>query len=468
MDLKAPPRKLRSWEAAALSIGFMGPVLAMALNGIGVAGLVGTAVPLTFLVAFAGTCLIAYGFVRLTRKFNHAGSVYALAGHTIGPRAGFFGGFALLGTYLAFAACTLAACGVFFGAWLDQSGIANKTPWILVSAAAGVLVLLANLRESRFVTSILLAIGGTGILLMLGLGVVILYQVSTGAAPVSEPADLTPFTFAGTTPGIIMTASVFAFLSWAGFESCASLGEETRNPKKAIPLALGGSVVGAGIIYVFIMYVQTVGFGNSAAGAAGFAASESSLTQLAAQYIGPGYAQLLAFSAFAVAFASTLSSTASGARLVFALARDGFGPASLGKLNPKTGTPTRAVVAVFAVTLTMALILFLSGVGAFDSYYWYATVAVLCLLVAYGTTTVGVIMHILRADSGIPRWELLMPVLGLAYLCYVFFVQTVGQEAPYSYFPYIAAAWCLLGFIVILARPSLARSIGDRLVNEQN
>ena len=73
-------RKLRVWEVTALSVGFMGPVMAMSLNGIGVAGLVGKAVPFTFLVSFAGTMLVAYAFIRLTRYFAHAGSVYALAG----------------------------------------------------------------------------------------------------------------------------------------------------------------------------------------------------------------------------------------------------------------------------------------------------------------------------------------------------------------------------------------------------
>ncbi|WP_291277922.1 hypothetical protein [Galactobacter sp.] len=53
----------------------MGPVMAMSLNGIGVAGLVGKAVPFTFTVSFVGTLLVAYGFVRLLRKITHAGSV---------------------------------------------------------------------------------------------------------------------------------------------------------------------------------------------------------------------------------------------------------------------------------------------------------------------------------------------------------------------------------------------------------
>lgn len=163
-------RKLRVWEVTALSVGFMGPVMAMALNGIGVAGLVGKAVPFTFVLAFAGTLLIGYGFIRLTRYFSHAGSVYALAGATIGPRAGFFGGFALLGTYLFFAACILGATGVFFAAWAEEfGGFWANVPWILVALVVAALVTLLNIRESIIVTRVLAIIGVLGIVAMLSL-----------------------------------------------------------------------------------------------------------------------------------------------------------------------------------------------------------------------------------------------------------------------------------------------------------
>ena len=80
----APRSKLKLWEALALSVGLMGPTLAMSLNGQGVATLVGKSVPVVFLIGFAAVMAIAYGFWRLTQHFNHAGSVYALAGVTLG------------------------------------------------------------------------------------------------------------------------------------------------------------------------------------------------------------------------------------------------------------------------------------------------------------------------------------------------------------------------------------------------
>src|SRR5215208_5249067 len=82
-------RELRFFEAIAISVGIMAPTAAMALNGVVPAQLVGRAVPLAFLLASIAIALVSYAFVRLTSFFNHAGSAYALAGVTVGPRAGF-------------------------------------------------------------------------------------------------------------------------------------------------------------------------------------------------------------------------------------------------------------------------------------------------------------------------------------------------------------------------------------------
>lgn len=466
-QLGAGGRGLGVWEVAALSVGFMGPVMAMSLNGIGIAGLVGTAVPFTFLVSFVGTLLVAYAFVRLTRHFTHAGSVYALSGVTLGPRAGFFGGFALLGTYLFFAACIAGACAVFFEAMLGQFGVTMPSwGWLLVAVAVAALTLVLNLRESTVTTRTLLVIGMAGILAMLVLSVVIVAKVASGSAPVSTGVDLSTLTPGENSWNAVMTASVFGFLSWAGFESGTSLAEESRDPKRTIPRALLGAVVLAGVLYTFVMFAQTIGYGTDAAGQEAFAGASSTLTDLGASYIGRWFAVLISVVAFLVAFASLLSSVAAAARLLFALARDGFGPSVLARTDARTGVPTVATATVIGTTL--ALVFLLAGLrgGPVEVYYWYATIATLCMVVAYGMTSVGVLRHAFRPGSGIARWEALVPVLGLAYLGYVYLVQVTGQEAPYTYFPWIAGAWCLLGAVVIFAKPRLAERIGARLTAE--
>src|SRR3954452_15699332 len=143
-------RKLRLWEALALSLGLMGPTLAMAGNGQGIIGTVGKAVPLVFLLGFIGVALVAYGFIRLTQRYNHAGSAYALVGVTVGPRAGFFSGFAILGTYVMFATCTIAATESFLNAFV--SALLNRTfevPWLMTILVVVALSAVLNSLDIR-------------------------------------------------------------------------------------------------------------------------------------------------------------------------------------------------------------------------------------------------------------------------------------------------------------------------------
>jgi amino acid transporter len=461
----APRSKLKLWEALALSVGLMGPTLAMSLNGQGVAGLVGKSVPLVFLIGFVAVLAIAYGFWRLTQHFNHAGSVYALAGVTLGPRAGFFGGFALLGTYVFFAACTMAATGVFLQAFLDAAGIKVSVPWILTALLTAVACAVFNSRESRVTARTLLIVEGVGIACMTILSVVIVARTSasTGAR---AAFDLSLFTFGGAPASEIATASVFAFLSWAGFEACAALGEETDNPKRNIPRALMGSVLLTGLLFVFVMYAQTIGFLHGPDGIDGFSASSSSVSTLSERFIGTWFALVVGFSAFAAGFASALSSSAAASRLVFALARDGFGPKALARTNPHTKAPVVALITVLAVASVLDIALSFGGVAGFDAYYWYATLGVLCVLVVYAVAGAGVVRFIASRRAPIPLWQIVIPVVSIAYLAYVFYVQSTGQKPPISYFPLIAGLWCLTGLTVVLVAPGLARRIGESLTSE--
>lgn len=463
-------RPLGTFEVTAISVGFMGPVMAMSLNGIGVAGLVGKSVPFTFAVAFVGTLLVAYGFIRLLRKITHAGSVYALAGITLGPRAGFFGGFALLGTYIFFAACILGACAVFFEAMLGEMGV-EPAPWlwVIVAIVVGGVALMLNIRESAIVARTALIIGFIGIGAMIILAIVIIARLGTGNIPEGGPT--TGVDFSALTPGnssmsAIVTASVFGFLSWAGFESGSSLAEETDKPKRIIPRALLLAVIVGGVVYVFVMFAQSIGFGTDQAGVDAFAGAASTLTTLSSTYIGSWFAVLISVIAFFVAFGAFLSSSTAASRLLFALARDGFGPAKLAHTSPRNGVPTVAVTTAVALTTLMTAVLGFFGATSVDAYYWYATIGTLCMVIAYGMTSVGVIRYTLRKGSNIPKWELIIPIVALVYLVYVFVIQVEGQEPPYSYFPWAAGLWCLIGLIIVLARPALANRIGERLTTE--
>ena len=66
---------------------------------------------------------------------------------------------------------------------------------------------------------------------------------------------------------------VFGFLSFAGFEAAATLGEEARNPRRDIPRAILGTAIFGGVYFTVVTAVEMMGFGADDEGVAAFVAS---------------------------------------------------------------------------------------------------------------------------------------------------------------------------------------------------
>jgi amino acid transporter len=69
----------------------------------------------------------------------------------------------------------------------------------------------------------------------------------------------------------VFRGMVFAILAFIGFEAAAPLGEEARNPRRTVPIAVIGSAVAIGLFYVLCSYawVFGAGFDNFVAQATG-------------------------------------------------------------------------------------------------------------------------------------------------------------------------------------------------------
>jgi amino acid transporter len=112
----------------------MAPTLAMSVTGVQAARLLGRAAPLAHVLAGACMVLIGYGFVRLSAAFSHAGSVYAFIGRTLGPRAGFFATWMLIGTYIVFPPVSVLGMAAFTQAFLRHAGIHDRSSQLSRSA----------------------------------------------------------------------------------------------------------------------------------------------------------------------------------------------------------------------------------------------------------------------------------------------------------------------------------------------
>jgi len=457
-------RELRFWEAIAISIGIMAPTAAMALNGVAPAGLIGRAVPLAFLFAAIAIALISYAFVRLTSYFNHAGSAYALAGVTLGPRAGFFGGWALLATYSCFIAANIAEIGLFGTSFLSGAGIWNDPSWILVSLIAAALVWFLAYGDVKVATRALLSFEGISVALIVILIAVIFWKLTGGTSPNGQSFSLKPFVpEPGTTIGAIAFASVFGLLSFGGFEGAAALGEETNNPRRNIPLAIAVAVGFCGVFYTIVMLAQSLGFGINEAGVKAFSTSSAPLGDLSKQYVGSGMEDAINFGATLSAFASCLGCAAGASRILFALGRDGFLTRRLGDASRRTGSPANALAVVMTFGLVVTILLRLNGTTAVNAFFYPGTAGVLAMLIAYFVIQIGAakFLHLERRE---PRWRFVIVALATAAIVYTFYKQVWPKPAyPYDLFPLIIGAWAVLGAVITFAFPALTRRIGRGL-----
>jgi amino acid transporter len=130
------------------------------------------------------------------------------------------------------------------------------------------------------------------------------------------------------------TFSVFAFSGW---ETTTPLAEETRDPRKAVPIALVSSVLLVGSVDLVVSWGAVLGLGpRNVASAAG--GERNPLFALADRVWGFGWAFLL-FALLNSAFCTALGGLNATVRMWYAMGRTGALPTWLGHIHPRWRTP---------------------------------------------------------------------------------------------------------------------------------
>jgi amino acid transporter len=459
-------RSLSVWQAVGISVALMAPSMAANINPQGTAGLVGRATPLAFFLAAVAVLLIAYVFVRLCQYYRHAGSVYAFAGATLGARAGAVAGLGLMGTYVFYGLVTASAAGIFGSAFLDDIGVWNKPPaWagFLVGGLALLLVLLLAILPARGSTSILLAIEGLTVTLIVLVAGVVLVKMLAGTAPGNAQFTLDVFKVEpGTQSSDLFLGIVFGLLSFAGFEAAATLGEEAHDPHRDIPRAILGTAIFGGIYFTVVTAIEMMGFGTDSKGVANFIASPALMGDLGSAFVGSWVGTVITLGAAISAFACCLACVVGASRLLYAIARDFSSTSLLGR----TGTGGTPAVATFAVTALVAVIALVCATAfsaePFDTFLWSGTIGTLILLVAYVLATLGCIKLVfIERKLSVPQWQVVIPILALAMLGYTIYrnVWPYPEGNPGQWLPAVAFGWVALVTVVVLLSPGLARRL---------
>lgn len=432
-------------EAVGLSIAVIAPTMGMAFNVSLAAQVAGPAAPLAFAIGTLVTLIVGLSFVLWSRRMAHAGSAYGFITQAFGKRWGFLAGWALLLSYVAYGEGASALVGNFVAAAARTCGWQIPGLWLAMGLAAILVTTFLACRDMRLAGRAMLALEAISLLAVAGLALLILLKTphSLTLRPfVPSPAH---HGWSGVGYGI-----VFAMLSFAGFEGAATLGEETNNPRRNIPIAIFGTLLFTGVLYVIVCYAQVLGFGLDNTQA--LANDSAPLDTLAVKYASRAYAVALDLAAALGGFSCILGSLSAAGRMLYALGRAGLAPIA-GRTHPERGTPANATLTAGAVFLLCLLVFAQAGPGAY--YAATGTVGTLAIILVY----MGV-AGAQASDAGQRRSVpgLLLGVVGVLLLLWPLYNSIYPvPDFPGNLWPYLLLAWLACGALLLWARPALAQ-----------
>src|ERR1700730_15511533 len=325
------------------------PISAMLFNtpiSVGFGNGIGT--PAGFLFATIVLVIFSVGYVAMSRKVTTAGGFYSYISQGLGRELGLGTGFAAVIAYSVFEASLAGAFAYFLGQKLSASGINIQWPWL----ALGMLLLIPAITyfDVRISVRIL------GVLLIGEILFLLIFDVFMFArgVPIDAINPVNAFkgfpAAGGLAAGAAGIGIFFAFWSWVGFEMAPNYGEESKNPKRNVPLALYISVIGLGIFYVITSWAPLGGYSNihDAVNSAQNDAYNFYLGP-ARRYAVPGVADALSILIITGSFACGMAFHNTAARYFYSLGRERVLPAALGKTHSKYKSP-------FVASITQSVI----------------------------------------------------------------------------------------------------------------
>lgn len=184
--------------------------------------------------------------------------------------------------------------------------------------------------------------------------------------------------------GVLAISLVYVMFAYSGWNAATYLAGEVRDPSRLLPKALllgCGSVI---VLYLLLNVVYLYALPVRDVVAMSCDRVEPIAALAADRLFGPWVAAPLSV-AIGIGLLATISAFVFvGPRIYYAMARDGLFPTAAGRLNPKTGAPSTAILAQSACTLVLLFsgtfknILTYAGVGlSISSFFVILSVFVL-------------------------------------------------------------------------------------------
>jgi amino acid transporter len=453
-EVRLATRSIGFWEALAMSVEAMGPLL----GALGVAPLIaseaGFSSPFIFIVCWVAMFIVAVTIGRFSRALPSAASIYTYISHGLGERTGFLSAWLSYMYYFMFEPLLLLGFGLFAASGIDfVFGVSIAWYWWVVVAWGITLALsLFGIKLSMRI-DLTFAIVADAVLLLTSLAV--LWQVQrhgdftlSALSPSHAPTEFTGLSL----------AIAFGVLIFLGFEQSFTLSEEVSDPHGHVPKAIYTSLGLIGLLLFIATFAMILGFGASGMGALGAAFGRDGTPWWGLiQRVGlsDGWRSALQIVTIISILGNTIASHNAVVRIEYGMGRAGALPRPLGWTLPKRRTPYVAIWIQSGLSLAITL---------FAGLYWDPTTAFgflgfligLAAAVAFILIMIAAVRYFHRERPGEGAFRnYLLPILGVVILVPVVYTSFYPNPGyPLNRAPWLILAWVVLGAVYLFWRVS--------------
>ena len=355
---KGLKKTLGPWSLIALGIGAIIGAGLFSITGMAAANNAGPAITISFIVAGVGCAFAGLCYAEFASMIPIAGSAYTYSYATMGEFIAWIIGWDLVLEYAVGAATVSISWSRYFGKFMEGFGVHMPVsmmggPWDggIVNIPAVFIVVLVSLllirgtSGSAKVNAVIVTLKVTVVLVFIFLGWGYINKSNYHPYIPDNNGTFGEFGFSG-----IIRAAAIVFFAYIGFDAVSTAAQETKNPKRSMPIGILGSLAICTVLYILFAHVMTgVTSFQSFKGKDGIAPVAVAIDHMgkvgANGVMIPDYPWLnrAIIVAILAGYSSVILVMLLGqSRVFFSMSQDGLLPKVFSNIHPKYRTPAKS------------------------------------------------------------------------------------------------------------------------------
>ena len=363
-------RILGPWSLVALGVGVIIGAGLYSITGAVASGFTGPAITISFAIAALGCCFAGLCYAEFASMIPVAGSAYTYSYATMGELVAWIIGWDLVLEYCVAATTVSISWSRYLVVFLEGFGIhlphaLTACPWDggIVNIPAFIIVVLMSLflirgtKGSSIFNGIIVFLKVSVVLIFVILGWKYIQMENYTPYIPENTGKLGEFGFSG-----ILRGAAIVFFAFLGFDAVSTAAQETKNPRRDMPIGILMSLFICTLLYILFAHVMTGVVHYTAFeghnGIAPVAIAIEHMGQMdASGTIQPDYPWMnrAIVVAILLGYCSVIMVTLLGQSRVFlSMSRDGLLPPLFSHIHPRFRTPARSNLLFMVLVGTLA------------------------------------------------------------------------------------------------------------------